>query len=128
MRVADVATIRLTEAAGLDRDRLADLLGEMGEPAAERLIGRSLEDLAVRLNRAERAWTRGDHVRLCHGTREMAEVAQRIGLTTFARSAVNVSQVAMTGDHAALAATVARLIRVGEASLMSVWDMRDMQV
>lgn len=121
----DVSTIRLTETAGLDRERLADILVEMGEPAAERLIGRTLEDLAERLNRAERAWVRGDHVRLCHGAREMADVAARIGLTTFAQSAVNVSRVSMTGDYAALAATVARMIRVGEASLMSVWDMRD---
>ncbi len=123
-----VAQISHFEPARMDRDRLLKLFADHGQPGAERLIGRTLEDLAVRLNRVERSWKDSDQVRLCHGARELSEVAMHIGLVSLARAALAASRAATAGDHAAMGATVARMMRLGEASLMSVWDLRDLSV
>ena len=118
-----VARIRHQEFAGLDVTRLKTLVDDYGESGAERFVGRALESIAVRLSKAERAWRRGDTVRLCHGARELSDVAGQIGLTGLERVAMDVSTVAITGDVVALGATVARMLRLGESSLMSAWNI-----
>lgn len=123
-----IAKLRPDEPARVDRGRLEQLVEDYGPGGAERLMGRTLEDLAVRLNRADRAWRRGDTVRLCHGARELADVAERIGFLGLARAADVVSRVAIEGDPAALGATVGRMMRLGEASLMSAWDIRNLSL
>ncbi len=118
-----VARIRPQEFPGVDGSRLKALVDDYGEPGAERFVGRALESIAVRLSKAERAWRRGDTVRLCHGARELSAVAGQIGLTGLERVAMDVSTVAISGDVAALGATVARMVRLGESSLMSAWKL-----
>lgn len=126
--MTNVTRLRLDEAARLDTDRLETLVLEYGEPGAERFLGRTLEDIAVRLNRVERSWRRKDLVRLCHGARELSGVAEIVGLTTLARAAANVSSAAISGDMAAMASTVARLSRIGEVSLITMWEQQDQSI
>lgn len=126
--VTEVAKMRLSETARVDRERLEALVEDYGSQGAERFLGRALEQLALRLNRAERAWRRGDLVRLCHGARELSDVAERVGFVGLARVAGTVSRLAMGGDPVALAATVSRMLRVGEASLMSSWEVSDLSL
>lgn len=113
------------EHASLDCGRLEEILLTLGERGAERFLSRTLEDVAVRLNRIERAWARGEIAAIRRISRALSEAAGKIGLTTLSRVARDVEEVALRGDAAALAATVSRLARVGEASLMRIWDMRD---
>ena len=121
--VTAVSRIRHREVARLDADRLQHLVEEYGEPGAERFVGRALEAIAVRLSKAERAWRRGDSVRLCQGARELSDIAGQIGLPSLQRVAMDVSRVAIAGDSAALGATVARMVRLGESSLMAAWEL-----
>ncbi len=123
-----VAQISHYEPARMDRDRLLKLFSDHGQPRAERMIGRMLEDLAVRLNRAERSWQAGDQAHLSRGARELSDVAMNVGLVSLANAALATSRAAAAGDYAAMGATVARMMRLGEASLMSVWDLRDQSV
>ena len=116
------------EHASLDCGRLEEILLTLGERGAERFLSRTLEDVAVRLNRVERAWRRGESASVRRISRALSDSAAKIGLTTLARVACDVGRVAARGDAAALAATVCRLVRVGEASLMRIWDMRDESV
>ncbi|WP_316649394.1 hypothetical protein [Ovoidimarina sediminis] len=113
------------EHAGLYCGRLEEILLTHGERGAERFLGRTLEDVAVRLSRVERCWQRGEVGALRRTARALSEAAGQIGLTTLSRVALDVSQVTWRNDPAALAATVSRLVRVGEASLMRIWDIRD---
>ncbi len=112
----------------MDRDRLEALVLEHGQQGAERFMGRTLEDLAVRLNRAERHFQRGEFSRLSGSADGIAALARDVGLTGLARAATAVSDVADRYEPAALAATSARMMRVGEASLMSAWDLEDRSV
>ena len=118
-----VSRLRHAEAARVDRARLEALVFDHGPQGAERLMGRTLEDLAVRLNRADRAWRKGQPSALCRDARALADVAEDVGLVGLAQVARVVGDLVPTGDSAAIGATVARMMRIGEASLMSAWDL-----
>lgn len=107
----------------MDRARLAALVCELGEPGAERLVGRALDTIAIRLNRCERAWRSGDFARLIASAEDLATCADQIGFVTLERVAQDVISTASSGDTAALGATLARMVRIGEASLLSAWDL-----
>lgn len=124
----EVAHLDLSEMARVDAGRLEHLVQEYGHSGAERLIGQLLEEIAVRLNRTERAWTAGDTERVLEGARALADIADGIGLMSLSKCARAAAGVAPTGDYAALGATVARMIRVGESSLMSAWDLQNMSI
>ena len=123
--MSNVLALNHCEATCLDRARLDELVNEHGAPAAERLMGRALEDIAILLNKAEQALNRSDGVRLASHVREIALVADQVGFLTLSRVAHDVLIARAQGDGAALGAVFGRLIRIGEASLMSVWDFRD---
>ncbi|MBT8457068.1 MAG: hypothetical protein HKO95_01020 [Rhodobacteraceae bacterium] len=117
-----------SETARFDPDRAAELVAEMGEAGAERLIGRSLEDIAVALNRIERAGRSGDRERIKKTAREIAAIADYAGFSTLGRVARDALRTADTGSDAAHYAVLARLLRVGESTLMPVCDMRNMPI
>ncbi len=121
----EVSRLRHVDHAGLDCGRLEEILLTYGEAGAERFLGRTLEDVAVRLNRLERAWRRNDAKLLARGALDLAQVAESIGLVSLGHAARNVGTTATSGDPVAQSATVCRMIRVGEASLMRIWDIRD---
>ena len=56
---------------------------------------------------------------------QVAADADLIGMATLARVARNVTDSYMTGNDVAVAATLARLHRVGERSIHAVWDLED---
>ncbi len=111
------------EPARFDSGRVAALVTEFGEAGAERLVGRALEDLAVKLNRVERAHRTGDSGRLADSSRELASIAAQVGLVSLSEVASHVVLCAGHHDHTALNAVIARLIRIGEHSLMSAWEL-----
>jgi hypothetical protein len=60
--------------------------------------------------------------------RSIAAIADQIGMQTLARVARDVTACVDTGDRTGLAATLARLMRIGERSLTAVWDLKDLSV
>ncbi|MCB1338182.1 MAG: hypothetical protein KDK10_12270, partial [Maritimibacter sp.] len=60
--------------------------------------------------------------------RGLIAVAQQVGMTTLARVGRDVLELSQSYDAAAFGATVARLGRIGESSLMAVWDLQDLSV
>jgi hypothetical protein len=126
--LSDIAKLRHYEPARLDRIRLEQLIVEHGEPGAERLVGRTLDNIALRLNRCERAWRGSEDRRVCEAAEELAIYAEHIGLVSLERVALDVAAAAAVGDHVALGATLARLVRIGESSLMSAWDLTDLSI
>ena len=96
----------------------------LGPIAAEDLISRTMEDLAVLLAQAGRAYEAGElNAVMVHAGR-ISEQAHHIGMTKLARVAGDVITLAHSQDGAALAAVVERLSRLGEKSLMAVWDLQ----
>lgn len=121
--MGEFAKLRHIEPARLDRIRLEEIVSEYGETGAERLVGRALDTIAIRLNRCERAWRANDHAEIQAAADDLLTYAVQIGLVSLERAAANVVDAARTGEPAAVGATVARMVRIGEASLMCAWEM-----
>ncbi len=116
--------LRQRETARLDADRLDDLFLQLGQHAAEDVVGRALEELAVRLTHIEGFFRRGELEDLRKCARSLGAIADQLGMLLLARVARDVSACAMGGDPVAQAATLARLLRIGELSLNEIWDMQ----
>ena len=55
-------------------------------------------------------------------------LSDQLGMTALRRSAVNVQSCIDAGDVTASAATLARMIRVGDISLNTVWDIEGLSI
>ncbi|MDX1819853.1 MAG: hypothetical protein R3197_03060 [Paracoccaceae bacterium] len=126
--VEQVVMLTQNERVRLDQDRLADLYLQLGEAGAEDVVCRAMEELAVRLAHAARMYHQGQIPELRKSVRSMAAISEQIGMQMLARVARDVTSCIDAGDANAVAATVARLMRIAERSLTAVWDMQDMTV
>lgn len=117
------------EGAGLDANKLAFLYRHLGDREADLLICDAMEDLALALARVARAQGRGDLETVAEQARAIEQIGARVGLEKLRRVAVDVRRCALDGRSCradpALAATLARLARVGEVSLAAIWDPKD---
>ena len=123
-----LAVLRHEEGVRLDPDPLVALYSELGENGAERVICRAMEELASRLSEMMRHADEGRPEALICSARLLGKVAGQIGMATLVRVAADVVRTAETADLTAQAATLARLVRIGDRSLTAVWDLRDMTI
>lgn len=80
------------------------------------------EDFIVCLSAIEAAWSSGEFARLSSQTEMLTVLSESLGLTHCAVVAHHLCGLIGSGDDVALAAVVARAVRVGEASLASVLE------
>ncbi len=126
--VEKITTLKLAEPIRLDPDRLSQLYCQLGEAGAEDIICRAIEELAVRLTHCNRLWRRHSRDELRKSARSLIAIADQIGMTALANVACHVTQAIDAGDSVAEAATLSRLIRIGERSLTAVWELQDLSV
>ena len=123
-----VTMLMQDEAVLLDPERLGTLYAQLGEAAAEEVICRAMEEMAVRLTGAERMYREDQIAGLRKTARSLAAIADQIGLCGLAQVARDVMACIEYGDTIAEAATLARLSRTGERSLSALWDLQDLSV
>lgn len=126
--VANILNVIHNETVRLDPGKLSELYAQLGEVGAEDVICRAIEELAVRLSHCERLWRQNDMPNLRKSARSLIAIADQIGMSAMAGIARDVTCVIDDEDHAATAATLFRLLRVGEHSLTAVWDQQDLSV
>ncbi len=117
-----IIALRPVERAESDILRLAGLEA----PALSERLEAELEEIAERLSRVSLAWAEGGTTGLRHAAAALGAVAGTLGLHRIARIARTVEGLATAGDEIALAANVARLERLGEATLREIWCLQDM--
>lgn len=120
--------LKFDEAVRLDPEQLATLFRQLGPVGAENVIARAMEELAARLvdlRPMQRAGRLGD---LSKRARSLVAISTQIGLSGFARVAGDVAVCAGREDGPALSATLARLERLADRSLLAIWDMQDIRV
>ncbi|ETX27633.1 hypothetical protein [Roseivivax isoporae] len=114
------------EAVRLDAERLRRLCRREDPRHAEEIVCRMMEEVALLLAEIERRWQDEDwmgmHLRLL----ELDARAETLGMVALSRTGTAVRTCLAGGDAVALSATLARLLRVGERSLMAVWDRQDL--
>ncbi len=126
--MTDTITLNLSESVRLDPDCMTRLYNQLGERGAEDVIGRAVEELAVRLAHCTRLHCAGDFEGLRKSARSVAAIADQVGMSKLATVARNAADLIEVGDDIALDAVLARLMRIGEFSLTAVWDLQHMTV
>lgn len=120
--MAQIMALAVSEPVRVDSRRLGDIVTELGETAAQNVIGLALEQLATALTLADgaiRANNLPEAVRQCD---LLARLAWQIGLLSLAGVAMDLGFCAERGQAVAIRAVHARLMRVGNRSLTAIWD------
>tara|TARA_R110002074_G_scaffold106579_3_gene230288 strand:+ start:2518 stop:2895 length:378 start_codon:yes stop_codon:yes gene_type:complete len=123
-----VLQIRLLEQVCVDQERLGALYSQSGEAGAEDIVCRALEELALRMSHCDRLYREQNWPDLRKNTRSLIAIADQIGMQKLSQVAGDVTQCIDAGDANSLAATLSRLLRIGERSLTAVWDMQDVNI
>lgn len=112
----------------LDSDRLEQLYVQLGDVGAENVVCRALEELAARLSHTEQCFRDNLLDSMRKNARSLIAIAEQIGMEKLAQVARDVTHCIDEQDTVALAATLARLLRIGETSLYEIWDLRDYSI
>lgn len=123
--MAEISDLHHQEGVRLAPDRLMALFARLGDAEAEQAISRTMEELAAQLLLARQAADMAAPDAVAAAAQTLCSLADKIGMVTLARVAQDVGLCAGRGDAAALAATLARLTRIGDRSLSAVWDLQD---
>lgn len=107
---------------------MAELTVRLGPVGADNLISRTMEELAVQMAKVHKSFLRNNMNEMCTAAGKVADVSDHIGMVSLSIVAKHVTYLAANGDSTALAAVIARLTRIGEMSLMQVWDLEDLSV
>lgn len=128
MIVEQVTLLEKNEPVQLDSGRLEQLYLQLGEAGAEDVVCRALEELAVRLSHTERCYREAQLGDMRKSARSLIAIAEQIGMGTLANVARDVTHCIDDKDAVATAATLSRLLRIGETSLHEIWDLQDYSI
>lgn len=123
-----VLQIRPLEQVNVDQERLGALYSQLGEASAEDVVCRALEELALRMSHCDRLYRDQSMPELRKNTRSLIAIADQVGMQKLSQVAGDVTQCIDAGDANGLAATLSRLLRIGERSLTAIWDMHDINI
>lgn len=126
--VTAISYLNQSESACVDVERLDALCVQLGPQGAEDVVRGAMEELALRLSHAERLFREDDRAGLRNSADSLSKVADQIGMHKLTRVASDVINAIDHSNEVAIAATLARLMRVGERSLFDIWDFQDISV
>lgn len=130
-RVKDVGFVSVlpqNEEVRLDPDQLEALYDELGEAGAEDVVCRAMEELAVRLSVVERLYRQDRTGEMRKAVRSLSGIADQIGMRSLRRVGCDVIVCIDNNDPVALAATLTRLLRIGERSLTEIWEIQGLRI
>ena len=122
--VAQIADLRPQESTRFNPDRLEQLCLRVGEVQAEAAVALALHRSTESLPTLGRLMA-AEPVNFPVTVEQIAMDAELMGMASLARAARDVIVCFATSNNVALAATMARLSRVGDRSVNAVWEMDD---
>jgi phosphoenolpyruvate-protein kinase (PTS system EI component) len=120
--VVQVVALRPSERVVVDSSLIAGLTRRMGARGAEGFVTERVEEISDRLADIDWQIRHAQMVEVPAAARRVARLSGEIGLTSLARAAHDLADVARTGDPPAWAAVWDRVVRIGDRSLALVWD------
>ena len=120
--MAQVKALAISEAVRVDARRVDDIVNELGENAAQNVIGLALEQLAGAMTATDEAYQKGDLAAAAGHAGRLSRLAWQIGLVSLAGVAMDLGSCVERRDTIGLTAVHARLMRVGNRSLTAIWD------
>ncbi|WP_438990813.1 hypothetical protein [Lentibacter sp.] len=126
--MTEVRMLAMSEPVELDADTLEQLYEALGDAAAEDVVCRAMEELAVKLAQADRLYRSGQIGEMRKVVRSMGAIAKQIGMIRLAVVAEDLVGCVEAQDSVALAAVLQRLMRTGEGSLTEIWQLQDLSI
>lgn len=123
-----VLQMRPTEQVCVDQERLGTLYAQLGETVAEDVVCRAMEELALRMSHCDRLYRGANWQELRKNSKSLIAISDQVGLQKLATVAGDVMLAIDQKDEVAVAATLTRLIRIGERSLTAIWDTQDLSI
>ena len=123
-----ITQIKPKEPVHVDQDRLSALYSQLGEASAEDVVCRAMEELALRLSHCDRLYRSSAWVELRKSVRSLIAIADQIGMSALSSVAAQVTDCIDQENQISLAATLGRLMRIGEESLTAIWDLQDFTI
>jgi hypothetical protein len=123
-----VLQMRPTEQVCVDQERLSTLYAQLGETVAEDVVCRAMEELALRMSHCDQLYRGSSWQELRKNSKSLIAIADQVGLRKLAAVAADVMSALDQEDEVAVAATLTRLIRIGERSLTAIWDTQDLSI
>ncbi|MCX7558049.1 hypothetical protein OS190_00615 [Sulfitobacter sp. F26204] len=120
--------IKPVENVNLDQNQLGGLYSQLGPAGAEDVLCRALEELSLRLSQSEELYRQGQWHELRRNTRSLIAIADQIGMQALSRVANDVIRCIDQTNGVAIAATLSRLMRVGDRSLSAIWESQDVTI
>lgn len=117
-----ILTFEPHESVRLDLDCIETLVSSLSREAADEVVARAVDDVAMRLSDCEQHFAAGDTAGLRKAVRPLGGIAEQIGMSMLARVARDLLLTLDRGDAVAVAAVLSRLSRVGDRSLVAIWD------
>ncbi len=117
-----------SEEVRLDRRRLAILCCGLTAQEARHAVFRAMDEIESRMNVTREILARDEFGAAAKVARGMVAISDELGLASFSRVAADVARCAARGDRIAAAATMERLIRIGDISMAGIWDVRDLSI
>jgi len=87
-----------------------------------------MEELALRMAHCDRLYRTRDRAGLRKSVHTLIAIADQIGMALVSQVAGDVILSIDQSDDTAVAATLSRLLRIGERSLTAIWDMQDITI
>ena len=123
-----VVTLHHRESVVVDKRRIARIFRSMGAPCAESSIIIQVQALASNLHRIDAHLKCDDLTELSAVAGKACQTAQSIGLLSLATVLGNLQQVSLNGDSAAIGAVWQRCRRIGDASLVELWQVPQLRM
>jgi hypothetical protein len=120
--VEKVVILQPQESIEVDFDRLVEIYEHMGATGEQGKVVRTVESVGGQLELIEGLYLAGNFQDVAVCAERLIALAQNIGMQSVVRVAETVSDCAQCGNAAALGATIARLARIGGASLEAIID------
>ncbi|SES78352.1 hypothetical protein [Paracoccus homiensis] len=124
--MAQITALAVSEPVRVDARRVGDIVNELGESAAQNVIGLALEQLAQTLTTVDDALSQGDMAQGIAQADGLARLAWQVGLVSLAGVAMDLGHCLERNDMGAAAAVRARLMRIGNQSLTAIWDRSEL--
>jgi hypothetical protein len=112
----------------LDRAPIEEMCRTLGTERTEVLVGSAMEEIAMWMARSEKLCRQGNRDELGRIARLSATVGGKLGMRQLARVGDELADLVARADEVTLAALAARLSRVGEGSLVAVWELQGLSV
>lgn len=126
--MSQVLRIRPSEPVKVNQERLGALYAQLGEVNAEDVVCRAMEELSLRMAQCDKLYRESNLVGLRKNARSLIAIADQIGMNILSRVAGDVTACVDKKNDVALAATLSRLLRIGECSLSAIWDHQDLSL